>query len=105
MDLKDLFKTVKIGDEVTVQGWIRNHRKQKEFGFIDFSDGTTQQHLQVVYDDKISNFSEIQKMLVGCAIEVKGIIVESQGNQEFELKASEVTLLGDCPAFFNYIYL
>lgn len=98
MDLKDLFKTVKIGDEVTVQGWIRNHRKQKEFGFIDFSDGTTQQHLQVVYDDKISNFSEIQKMLVGCAIEVKGIIVESQGNQEFELKASEVTLLGDCPA-------
>lgn len=98
MDLKDLFKTVKIGDEVTVQGWIRNHRKQKEFGFIDFSDGTTQQHLQVVYDDKIGNFSEIQKMLVGCAIEVKGVIVESQGNQEFELKASEVTLLGDCPA-------
>jgi len=49
MDLKDLFKTVKIGDEVTVQGWIRNHRKQKEFGFIDFSDGTTQQHLQSKY--------------------------------------------------------
>lgn len=98
MDLKDLFKTVKIGDEVTVQGWIRNHRKQKEFGFIDFSDGTTQQHLQIVYDDKISNFSEVQKMLVGCAIEVKGKIVESQGNQDYELKASTVTLLGDCPA-------
>lgn len=98
MDLKDLFKTVKIGDEVTVQGWIRNHRKQAYFGFIDFSDGTTQQHLQVVYDDKMSNFDVIQKMLVGCAIEVKGIIVESQGNQEFELKASEITLLGDCPA-------
>ena len=98
MDLKDLFKTVKIGDEVTVQGWIRNHRKQKEFGFIDFSDGTTQQHLQIVYDDKISNFSEVQKMLVGCAIEVKGNIVESQGNQDYELKASTVTLLGDCPA-------
>ncbi|MDE5889276.1 MAG: asparagine--tRNA ligase [Bacilli bacterium] len=98
MDLKDLFKSVKIGDEVTVQGWIRNHRKQKEFGFIDFSDGTTQQHLQVVYDDKMSNFDMIQKMSVGCAIEVKGIVVESQGNQDFELKASEVTLLGDCPA-------
>lgn len=98
MDLKDLFKSVKVGDEVIVDGWIRNHRKQKEFGFIDFSDGTTQAHLQVVYDDKISNFVEIQKMLVGCAIEVKGIIVESQGNQDFELKANEVILLGDCPA-------
>ncbi len=98
MDLKDLFKSVKVGDEVIVDGWIRNHRKQKEFGFIDFSDGTTQAHLQIVYDDKISNFVEIQKMLVGCAIEVKGIIVESQGNQDFELKANEVILLGDCPA-------
>lgn len=98
MDLKDLFKSVKVGDEVIVDGWIRNHRKQKEFGFIDFSDGTTQAHLQIVYDDKISNFAEIQKMLVGCAIEVKGIIVESQGNQDFELKANEVILLGDCPA-------
>ena len=45
MDLKDLLKTSKVGDKVTVQGWIRNHRKQKEFGFIDFSDGTFHQHL------------------------------------------------------------
>lgn len=98
MDLKDLFKNTKIGDEVIVQGWIRNHRKQAYFGFIDFSDGTTQQHLQIVYDDKMSNFLEVQKMLVGCAIEAKGTIVESQGNQEFELKASSIILLGDCPA-------
>lgn len=98
MDLKDLFKNTKIGDEVIVQGWIRNHRKQAYFGFIDFSDGTTQQHLQIVYDDKLSNFLEVQKMLVGCAIEAKGTIVESQGNQDFELKASSIILLGDCPA-------
>ncbi len=98
MDLRDLFNNPQVGGEVVVQGWIRNHRKQKEFGFIDFSDGTTQQHLQVVYDNELSNFDEIQKMLVGCAIEVKGILVESSGNQEVELKASDVILLGDCPA-------
>ena len=40
MDLRDLFKKVKINDEVEVEGWIRNHRKQKDFGFIDFADGT-----------------------------------------------------------------
>ena len=27
MDLKDLFNNAHIGDEVIVQGWIRNHRK------------------------------------------------------------------------------
>ena len=98
MDLKDLFKNIKMGEKVTVQGWIKNHRKQKEFGFIDFSDGTSFKHLQIVYDNNINNFEDIQKMLVGCAIEVEGEIVESQGNQDFELKANKVTLLGDCPA-------
>jgi len=98
MDLRDLFNNIKIGENVKVQGWIKNHRKQKEFGFIDFSDGTDFRHLQIVYDNKIKNFEEIQKMLVGCAIEVEGEIVESQGNQEFELKANKVTLMGDCPA-------
>ena len=98
MDLKDLFKNVKVGDKVTVQGWIRNHRKQKEFGFIDFSDGTCQEHLQIVYDNNLSNFEDIQHMLVGCAIQVNGEIVESSGNQSIELKANEVILLGDCPA-------
>ena len=100
MDLRDLFNNIKIGENVKVQGWIKNHRKQKEFGFIDFSDGTDFRHLQIVYDNQINNFEEIQKMLVGCAIEVEGEIVESQGNQEFELKANKVTLMGDCPADF-----
>ena len=27
------------GQEVTLRGWIRNHRKQKNMGFIDFFDG------------------------------------------------------------------
>ncbi len=99
MDLKDLFQKSKINDHVVVEGWIKQHRKQKEFGFIDFSDGTTFQHLQIVYDQTISNFAEIQKLLVGCAIKVAGQIVPSiGGNQEFELKAESITLEGDCPA-------
>jgi len=97
MDLNDLFKNIKVNEKVTVSGWIRNHRKQKEFGFIDFSDGTTFKHLQIVYDNKIDNFNDIQKMLVGCAIIVEGTITESQGKQDYELKAKKITLVGDCP--------
>ena len=87
-----------LGREVTLQGWIRNHRKQKEFGFIDFSDGTCFDHIQIVYDNKLSNFSEISKFGVGCAIKVVGEVVESpKEGQKFEIHAKDVVLLGDCP--------
>lgn len=99
MDLKDLFRDMGSleNTEVTVQGWIRNHRDQKTFGFIDFSDGTCQEHLQIVYEENLSNFAEVQRLLAGCAIEVKGTIVKSSGNQEYEMKAKEIKLLGNCP--------
>ena len=38
MDLIDVFKNKKIGDTISVEGWVRNHRRQKEFGFIDLYD-------------------------------------------------------------------
>ena len=99
MDLRDLFNNIEdfLGKEVTINGWIRNHRDGKTFGFIDFSDGTIQEHLQIVYDDTLENFNEICKFLVGCAIEVTGKIVKSSGNQAYEMKATNVILLGDCP--------
>lgn len=96
MDLKDIYDGNYIDKEVILEGWIRNHRKQKEFGFIDFNDGTHFTNLQVVYDNKLKNFEEISKMLVGSAIKVKGIIVKSSGNQDIELKASFISLEGSC---------
>lgn len=99
MDLKDLFASITEYKEkvVTVEGWIRNHRDQKTFGFIDFSDGTAMEHLQIVYDETLENFAEIRKLLVGCAIRVTGKIVESSGNQAYEMKAESIELLGTCP--------
>lgn len=99
MDLRDLWKDIEsyVGKEVKVEGWIRNHRDQKTFGFIDFSDGTTFEHLQIVYDENIESFEEIQKLLVGSAIAVEGKIVPSSGNQAYEMQADKITLLGACP--------
>jgi asparaginyl-tRNA synthetase len=99
MDLKDVFDNIKkhINKEITICGWIKNNRDQKTFGFIDFSDGTCQEHLQVVYDDSINNFDEITHMLTGSAIEVCGTIVKSTGKQDYELKAISIKLLGSCP--------
>ncbi len=98
MDLVDLFKTKKIGDKVVIEGWIRNNRNQKEFGFIDFYDGTTINTLQVVYTKELSNFDEVSHYLVGSSIRISGTLVESNGKQEYELKCENIELLGDCPA-------
>ena len=99
LDLKDLYKDYKsyLNKDVEIQGWIKNHRKQKEFGFIDFNDGTYFKNLQVVYDNTLSNFEEISKLHIGSAVTVKGTLIESQGKQDFELKASDVILEGECP--------
>ena len=87
-----------VDKEIKIKGWIRNHRPQKEFGFIDFSDGTSFKHLQVVYTSDLSDFDKIVKLHNGSSIEVVGDFVKSEGSgQEYELKAKSVTLLGDCP--------
>ena len=100
MDLKDLLKEIETyeGKEVTLQGWIRNHRKQKEFGFIDFSDGTCFKHVQLVYDNKLDDSEEIQKIKNGSAITVIGTVVKSEGSgQNYEIKIKDIVLEGDCP--------
>ena len=98
IDVKDLFKKDYINKEVTVSGWIRNHRKQKDFGFIDFNDGTCFKNLQIVYDNTLDNFEEIQKLHIGSAITAKGKIIKSEGvGQAIEMKLNSFVLEGDCP--------
>ena len=98
MDLIDVFKTKKIGDEIALEGWIRNNRDQKDFGFIDFYDGTSLESIQVVYTKDLNNFDEVCHALCGSAIKVTGKLVESQGKQEFEVKPDSIEIIGGCPS-------
>ena len=100
MDIKEIYEDLSkhMDKEVVIKGWIRNHRKQKEFGFIDFSDGTCFKTVQLVYDKDLKDFETIQKFHIGSALLVKGKVVESSGKEQaFEIKVEEATLLGDCP--------
>lgn len=98
VDVKELYEKDLIGKEVILEGWIRNHRKQKEFGFIDFYDGTCLKSVQIVYEAGIHSFDDIQKYRVGSAIRIEGKVIESPGSgQAFEVSAKEITLEGDSP--------
>ena len=96
MEIKELYLDNYLGKEVKINGWIRNHRKQAHFGFIDLFDGTCFKSVQIVYDETLRNFEEVSKLLVGSSICVSGLVVESAGKQEFEIKAKEVSVLGYC---------
>ena len=62
MDIKKICEEKKYDETYKVSGWVRNHRKQAKFGFIDLNDGTCFNGLQVVYDDTLDAFNEIQKI-------------------------------------------
>ncbi|AUD66089.1 asparagine--tRNA ligase [Tenericutes bacterium MZ-XQ] len=85
--------------KVTLNGWVRNNRAQKEFGFLNFHDGTFFEGIQVVYEDqKLENFKEVQKIRVGSSVKVEGILVLTpEMKQPFEIKATQIELLGDSP--------
>ena len=86
------------GQTVTLQGWIRNHRKQKGIGFIDFYDGTCFKNPQVVYDSSIADYEAIQAFHIGSAVRVTGKVVPSYRDPETpEIQAQEILLEGDCP--------
>ena len=97
LDIKNLYEKDYIDKEVTISGWVRNHRKQAHFGFIDLSDGTCFKNLQVVYDDSLSSFEEVTKIKLGSAITVTGKLIKSpKEGQPFELVMSSFILEGDC---------
>ena len=84
--------------EVVLYGWVRNNRSQKNFGFINFHDGTTFPTLQVVYEESLHNFKETQKIRVGSSVEIHGkLVLTPEMKQPFEIKATQVVLLGDSP--------
>ena len=83
--------------EVILKGWIRNHRDQKEFGFINLNDGSFFENIQVVYERATTkDFDAVTRLSVGASIEVVGtLVLTPDRSQPFEIKALEVKLLGD----------
>ena len=81
------------GQIVTVEGWVRNHRKQKSIGFIEFFDGTVLTPMQIVYDDKVKDFAAVQAIRNGAAVRATGKLVPGR-NGALEMQAEEIILEG-----------
>ena len=98
VNIRELFKNREayLEKEITVGGWVRQHRDSKNFGFLVLNDGTFFEMLQVVYADGLSNFEEITKLNIGAAVIVKGVLVPTpEAKQPFEVQAKEVRIEGE----------
>ena len=99
--IKQIYRepTAHLKKAVKLSGWIRTLRSSKHFGFIELNDGSFFKNLQVVFDDKLANFAEVEKFTIASSIEVEGTLVESPGaKQPVELHASKITLVGAADA-------
>lgn len=89
----ELLKSEPTHHEVMVRGWVRSFRSNR---FISLSDGSTINTLQCVVDFENFDDSVLKQVTVGAAIEVKGALVESQGQgQNVEIQVSKLTVLGE----------
>jgi asparaginyl-tRNA synthetase len=97
--IADWLKTSPSGQIITVSGWVRTKRGNKDIAFIALSDGSTINTLQIVAE--LANFDEeiIKKIQTGSSLRVTGALVASQGaGQTVDLQAQNIEILGEADA-------
>ncbi|AFY39621.1 asparaginyl-tRNA synthetase [[Leptolyngbya] sp. PCC 7376] len=96
MRVKEILKSAEIQSTITVEGWVKTKRELKAFSFIEISDGSTMNGIQVIIDKDLEDYDNIVKQLnTGASVTAEGLVVESPGKgQRIELQASAVTVHG-----------
>jgi asparaginyl-tRNA synthetase len=91
-EIKKLLQNPPIGEQVTVQGWVRAFRSKR---FIALNDGSTIKNLQVVVDFEQMEEELLKQVSFHACIKITGQLVESQGaGQSVEVIAEAVEILG-----------
>jgi asparaginyl-tRNA synthetase len=94
----ELFKTA-TGVTVTVKGWVRSKRGNKQIAFIALNDGSTIHNIQVVVDLNKIPEEQLKTITTGACLRVTGKLVESLGSgQPVEIQAGEIEVYGTADA-------
>ena len=94
--IKEILTQKKPDDEVLVQGWVKTRRSSKSVTFVQITDGSTLQDLQIVVDETNPGHDAAATLTTGCSVSVQGVLAESPGQgQKFEIQANTLTVLGE----------
>ncbi|HTO71452.1 MAG TPA: asparagine--tRNA ligase [Myxococcota bacterium] len=96
ISVRELLARGAAGQSVLVRGWLRTARHSKGVSFLDVSDGSSLAGIQVVCEPALANYeSEVRRLDTGCAVEVTGELVASQGKEQaLELRAARLDVVG-----------
>lgn len=84
------------GGDVTLMGWARTVRSQKQVLFIQMNDGSCLADFQVVVPPQHPDFERLSHLNQGSGLAVRGELVASAGSgQKFEVVAREVQVFGE----------
>ena len=93
--IKDIFAQEQAGGDVLVQGWVKTRRSSKAVTFVQITDGSTLQDLQIVIEEDNGDHESASGLTTGCSVSVEGVLVESPGQgQKYEVQAKTLTVLG-----------
>lgn len=96
--IADLLKSPEqtgIGNPVTIKGWVRTKRGNKNVAFIALNDGSVIHNIQVVVDPAAFDEELLKQVNTGACISVTGKLVESPGaGQAVEVHATSIELYG-----------
>lgn len=101
MDVKYINTKYKslIDAQVDTVGYVKTNRFNGSIGFIELTDGTAFNSIQIVYKkNEIDNLNDVIGLKTGDTISVVGILKETpEGRQQkFEIKATRIIVLKKC---------
>ena len=93
--IAEMLKMEGDGRDVTVKGWVRTKRGNKNVAFIALNDGSSVANIQVVVDLTKIDEAELKGVTTGACLRVDGKLVASLGaGQGVEVQAEKIEIYG-----------
>ena len=91
-EIKSVFESKNIGDNISINGWVKTFRSNR---FIALNDGSCLEDIQCVINFEEFDKEILSKINTGTSLNIEGEIVESQGKgQNIEISVKEIDILG-----------
>ena len=88
-----------VGQNVSLNGWVRTARDVKACAFVELNDGSTVKNIQLVADGQGEHYKAAAALNVGTAIRVSGVVETSPNPQQpVEVKLTALEIEGECPS-------
>ena len=91
----EILKSGAVNTDITVKGWVRTKRGNKNVAFIALNDGSCMANIQIVVDLAVIPEEQLKAVTTGACLRVDGKLVESPASgQGVEVQAEKIEIYG-----------